>query len=327
MNRLEKSTALVLGSLAFDHVMSSLENYYESLSIDHESKIVQGTFTSVRKVVHFGGTAGNIAYNMAQLGGRPIVVATVGPDFKNMKYEKHLKSSGVDIRVNYIDDESTACCYIFNDNSNNQITVFHSGALNAASRINLKEVLTEDDGVDISINAPNNIDAMLRFSRDLKDLSIREIFDPGQVSGILKREQLEEILDNAFAFISNEHEIQLIEKRFGINVLDYRDELDWIIMTRGAEGSIIYQKDKTTKLPIARADVVKDPTGAGDAFRGGLLYGLTRGLNVIEAARIGAVMGSIAIETIGPQTWKFNPEKFRQRYTTNFGKLPAIFAK
>ncbi len=316
--------ALVLGSLAFDYIMSSPEDYYDSLSIKHDTKEVQGSFLSVKKLVSFGGTAGNIAYNMALLGGRPIVAGYVGDDFRSLAYETHLAKQGVDLRLECISDDSTASCYIFNDNRKNQIIVFHGGALNKNELIDLTKVIKMEDEVKIAINAPNNMVGMVKFSKQLKTLGIPSIFDPGQVINALTPEQFKEILTNSTAFISNEHEYQAVNKRFGIDLSEITDNFDWIITTKGSQGSIVNERGKTTEIPLSKARSVQDPTGAGDAFRGALLYGLARGLDVVHAARLGAVMGSINVEHVGGQSYVLDKDDFTRRYKETFKEDPAV---
>ncbi|MHA1684162.1 MAG: PfkB family carbohydrate kinase [Promethearchaeota archaeon] len=319
----ETRRALVLGSIAFDYIMDSPENYYDAISIDHDSKVLQGTFLSVKKIVRFGGTAGNIAYNMAKLGGKPIVTAAVGEDFQTFKYDEHLKNTGVDARVEVFTEDTTASCYIFNDVAKNQLTVFHGGALNFGDKIDLKSVITGDDNISIAINAPNNMAAMTRFSTQLKERGIPAIFDPGQILNALTDEQFHTILENSSAFISNDHEFKAVKKRFGVDLMERLDVLDWIITTKGAAGSTIYTRDDELDIPVVPAGRILDPTGAGDAFRGGLLRGLTGGLSLKDAARVGAVMGSINVEQAGGQG-VFELDTFRKRYEGTFGgKCPV----
>ncbi|HME55464.1 MAG TPA: carbohydrate kinase family protein [Candidatus Lokiarchaeia archaeon] len=313
----QQGKALVLGSIAFDYIMNSPEDYYDALSIDHDSKVVQGTFLSIKKVVHFGGTAGNIAYSMALLGGSPIVTGCVGTDFKMLGYEDHLKEKNVDLRIECIDDDTTASCYIFNDVRKNQLTIFHSGALNCSDKIDLASILDENE-VKIAINAPNNMAAMVNYSRQLKKYNIPAIFDPGQMINALTPEQFEEIFANSSAFISNEHELRAVNKRFGMDPREATDTFDWVITTKGSSGSEINARGEVTELPIATASAVVDPTGAGDSFRGALLYGLAKGLDIVQSAKLGVVMGSMKVEHPGGQMPSFDVTEFEQRYRETF---------
>jgi adenosine kinase len=316
--------ALVLGSLAFDYIMDSPENYYEALSIKHDKKEVQGTFMSVKKVVHFGGTAGNIAYSMALMGGKPIVAGCVGTDFKALGYDDHMKKTGVDLRVDCIAEDSTASCYIFNDVKKNQITVFHGGALNCSERLDLEKIVKKQDNVKIAINAPNNMAAMAKFSRQLSQMGIPAIFDPGQVLNALTPDQFTEILSNSQAFISNDHELEGVTKRFGEAARKAIDKLDWVITTRGASGSTIKVKGKVTELPIAKAKTLVDPTGAGDSFRGALLHGITKGLDIVQSAKLGVVIGSLKVEHAGGQLPALDMAEFKRRYKATFGEDSPI---
>ncbi len=311
--------ALVLGSLAFDYIMDSPENYYEAMSIQHDKKVIQGTFLSVKKVVHFGGTAGNISYSMALMGGKPIVAGCVGKDFAALGYEDRMKKTGVDLRVDCIADDSTASCYIFNDVKKNQITVFHGGALNCSGQLDLEKIVKKQDNVKIAINAPGNMAAMAKFSRQLSQMGIPAIFDPGQVLNALTPDQFTEILSNSQAFISNEHELEGVAKRFGDAARKAIDKLDWVITTRGSSGSTVKVKGKVTELPIAKAKSLVDPTGAGDSFRGALLYGITRGLDVVQSAKLGVVIGSLKVEHAGGQLPALDVNEFKRRYKETFG--------
>ncbi|NMC07281.1 MAG: carbohydrate kinase family protein [Candidatus Lokiarchaeota archaeon] len=323
-NTKPRGKALVLGSLAFDYIMDSPENYYEAMSIKHDKKEIQGTFMSVKKVVHFGGTAGNIAYSMALMGGKPIVAGCVGKDFAALGYEEHMKKTGVDLRVDCIDHDSSASCYIFNDVKKNQITVFHGGALNCSEQLDLENIVKKSDNVQIAINAPNNMAAMAKFSRQLVKMGIPAIFDPGQVLNALTPDQFTEILANSQAFISNEHELEGVTKRFGQAARDAIDKLDWVITTRGSSGSTIKVKGKVIELPIAKAKSVVDPTGAGDSFRGALLYGITMGLDVVQSAKLGVVIGSLKVEHAGGQLPSLDAKEFKKRYKDTFGEDAPI---
>lgn len=314
----QQGKALVLGSIAFDYIMNSPEDYYEALSIDHESKVVQGTFLSIKKVVHFGGTAGNIAYSMALLGGKPVVTGCVGTDFKLLGYEDHLKDKDVDLRIECVEDETTASCYIFNDVRKNQLTIFHGGALNCSDKIDLSTIIDANEDIKIAINAPNNMVAMVNYSRQLKKFGIPSIFDPGQMINALTPEQFEEILSNSSAFISNEHELRAVNKRFGLDLRESIDNFDWVITTKGSNGSEINIRGEVTELPIALARTVVDPTGAGDSFRGALLYGIAKGLDVVQSAKLGVIMGSMKVEYPGGQMPSFDLAEFAQRYRETF---------
>jgi adenosine kinase len=311
--------ALVLGSIAFDYIMSVPENYYDALSINHETQEVQGTFISVKKIVSFGGTGGNIAYNMALLGGKPILPAYVGEDFKALGYQDHLAAAGVDARVETITDDSTASCYIFNDLKKNQITIFHGGALNETEKLDLPSIISSDDEVAIAINAPNNMPAMAKFAAQLREMDIPCIFDPGQMLNILTEEQCMACYENATAFISNEHEYEGIKKKHGIDVYE-GNRFVWVITTKGSRGSEIHKGDEVIEIPCVPAGEVVDPTGAGDAYRGGLLAGLTAGLDIVSAAKIGAVMGSINVEHVGGQSYNIDMADVASRYENIFGE-------
>lgn len=324
MNNAKIESALVLGSIAFDYIMNCPNDYYETLSINHETREVQGAFQSVKKLMNFGGTAGNIAYNMAQLGGKSIIAATVGPDFSSLAYKNHLEKCGIDLRVEVIDSDSTASCYIFNDVKKSQLIIFHGGALNHAESLNLREIIKANDKVSIAINAPNNMPAMVKFSEDLKEMSIPCIFDPGQMINALSQEQFDAILPNSSAFISNEHELNAVEKKFKVNLLEMEDQFDWIITTLGSQGSRIHVGGEFVDIPVVKASRVQDPTGAGDAFRGGMLYGLTRGLDIVDSAKIGAVMGSLNVEHDGGQSYVVDIQSFKKRFEDTFNETSPV---
>jgi adenosine kinase len=265
----------------------------------------------------FGGTAGNIAYNLALLGERPLILASAGKDFGS--YEKWLTGHGLSLKgIRRIPDEFTAGAYITTDKADNQITGFNPGAMK-------HQCLYELDGADpaetLAIIAPGNLDDMVTYSRVCKEKSIPYLFDPGQSIPALSSERIVEMVTGSKLTISNDYELELITRTTGLSMSDMLDRTEAIITTLGDKGALIATKNGETRVSAAKAEVVSDPTGAGDAFRAGLIKGMILGKNLIEAARMGAVSASFGVECQGTQCHTFSLEQFWARYEANFGPM------
>ena len=305
---------LVSGSLAYDRIMDFPEKFSDHILPD-KIHILNVCFLVNGLKEQFGGTAGNISYNLALLGERPLILAAAGKDFDN--YGNWLTSLGLPLEgIRCIDGEFTAGAYITTDQADNQITGFNPGAMRHPCNY-------EVDGVEphntLAIIAPGNVDDMTAYSRAYKDRSIPYIFDPGQQIPVINSELLIEMLNGSKLFISNDYELEMVMRSTGLGKKDLLEKTQAVVTTLGDRGSVVLTRDGETLVPVARASDVLDPTGAGDAFRAGLIKGMIMGKTIVEAARMGAVSSSFSVQCQGTQCHKFTLDEFWARYEANFG--------
>jgi adenosine kinase len=329
-----KNKVLVLGSLAFDYIMSFKENFINAVSIDHDKEEYQSTITADSRHQFFGGTAGNIAYNLGLLSiAKVSILGSVGNDFEPLGYKEHLKKfKNIDLKVDLYEDLFTAACYIVNDIKSNQMIIFHGGALDKCKDIDLREKISSSEEFVYAINSTQSVEAMTNFSTQLNDLKIPVIFDPGQVTPLFQRENLIDILKKSDLLIGNSHEIKRIKEKSGLSEESILEYVKAIIITRGSEGSELAYTDENNKIfkihiPIATPIKVEDTTGAGDGYRAGILSGLVLNMTLLDSCRLGAIIGSFVVETTGAQTQIFNFNQVRKRFFNTFGFTPAEFEK
>ena len=320
-----ENTSLVLGSIAFDYIMK-FDGRFKDVILPDTDQNLTGSFNVSSLRVRFGGTAGNISYNLALLGVKAIAVSSTGDDFVAMKYDDHLKKVGVDLRLIGHPEERTAAAYIVSDAANNQLSIFHPGALKHAGKISIREAVGNMiDKIKIAIIAPNPVDAFVNYSRELVKLKIPFIFDPGQVTPAFTPEQLMRIIPDSRLLIANTHEIELVKKKLSVSIEQLLKEVPNIIVTEGAKGSTIYGQGYTKRVAIAKPRVFRDPTGAGDGYRAGLMLGLLNSMSLEESAEIGAVVGSFVVEGDGPQDHVFDMKEVKERFEQTYNqklKLP-----
>jgi len=326
---MHKTKVLVLGSLAFDYIMGFKENFINAVSIDHEKEEYQSTVTADSRYQFFGGTAGNIAYNLGLLNlAKVSLFGSVGIDFERLGYKDHINQfKNIDLLVDVHDDLFTAACYIVNDIKSNQMIIFHGGALEKCKDINLKEKITDPEDFIYAINSTQSVEAMTNFALQLNDLNIPSIFDPGQVTPLFQKENLIDILTKSEILIGNTHEIKKIKEKSELTEETILKHVKAIIKTMGPEGSELIYKDNKDKIlrihiPIASPKKVEDTTGAGDGYRAGILSGLTLNMTLLDSCRLGAIIGSFVVETNGAQTQSFNLYKVRERFLKTFGYIP-----
>jgi adenosine kinase len=280
--------------MAFDTIAVFEGRFKEHILADRiQSLSVSFLVPSMRK--EYGGCSGNIAYNMNLLGGAPVPVATVGEDAG--EYMQRLSDLGIDVsRVKVIPETFTAQCFITTDLDDNQITAFHPGAMSFAAQNDLS-----DADAAWAIVAPDAKEGMFAHAERLHKRGIPFIFDLGQAMPLFDGADLERMLKLAQALTVNDYEAGVVEQRTGRSVADIARTLQAVVVTRGAEGATLHTEGKTVQIEPVRASQVVDPTGCGDAQRGGLLYGLTSGWNWEDSCRLGNVMGAIKIASRGPQ--------------------------
>jgi adenosine kinase len=265
----------------------------------------------------FGGTAGNIAYSLSLLQEQPFILATIGKDYQN--YFEWLGKNNIPVDgIRIISEEFTAGAYITTDMADNQITGFNPGAMKYPSGYGLENAAAENA---IILIAPGNLDDMISYARICRERGIPYICDPGQSLSKWDGKTLSEWLHGSTALISNDYELELIMKMTGMKKEGLLQLTEKIITTLGENGSHIYFPGSDIHIPAAKVSDVVDPTGAGDAYRAGLLKGMTSGRDIEISARMGAVAAVYAIEHYGTQEQAYTYEEFVERYMSNFGEL------
>ena len=306
-------SALICGSLAYDTIMVFPEPFKDHILPD-KMHILNVSFLVPKMRREFGGVAGNISYNLKLLGGTPYPMATVGDDFG--PYRDRLESLGISTRyVRHLPGEFTPQAFITTDIDDNQITAFHPGAM---SQSHLNRV-GETEGMKIGIVAPDGREAMIQHSRDFVEAGIPHIFDPGQGMILFNGQQLKQFIEEAHWIALNDYEFQVLQERTGMNPADIAQRVEALIVTRGGDGSVIITQEGETEIAVVKADAIKDPTGCGDAYRAGLIYGLLNDFDLITTCRIGSLMGSIKIAAQGPQNHAPDLAEIEQRFFEAYG--------
>jgi adenosine kinase len=305
--------ALICGSLAYDNIMVFPDRFKNHI-LPEKIHILNVCFMVPELRREFGGCAGNIAYNLKLLGGDPLPMGTVGSDFG--PYFEWFDRAG--IRRDYItvvNNTLTAQAFITTDLDDNQITAFHPGAMNFSH----KNSVSNTAGVTVGLLAPDGREGMIQHAREFVEAGIPFMFDPGQGMPMFSQDDLLQFIEQARWLAVNDYEWQLMQDRTGLSSRDLTERVEALIITRGAEGSSIYTQDHHYVIPAAQARAVKDPTGCGDAYRAGLLYGLMNKLDWETTGRIAALMGAIKIEHHGTQNHRFSRSEFEARYQESFG--------
>ena len=299
---------LVSGSLAYDRIMDFPGSFADHV-LPEKIHTLNVSFTVNGLHEKFGGTAGNIAYALSLLGEKPTILATIGCDYA--RYFEWLKTNKIDTDgITIIEDEFTAGAYITTDQADNQITVFNPGAMKYQVPYNFDKV---DAKNSIAIVSPGNVDDMTAYPKIYREKGIRYIFDPGQSLPMWEGKALADAIDGAEILITNDYELDLVVKMTGLGVDELLKKTKMIISTRGEEGSRIYTPDAEVEVCAIKAKQVSDPTGAGDAYRAGLIKGLIDGKDIEQCAIMGSACASFAVENYGTQEYSFTMAEFEQR--------------
>lgn len=302
---------IVSGSLAYDRIMD-FPGYFADHILPEKIHVLNVCFQVNGMKVKFGGTAGNIAYALALMGEKPIICATIGNDYHG--YFDWLAKTGISTEnIRIIEEEATAGAYITTDQADNQITGFNPGAMKYTADLDLSGCHPEDT---LFIVAPGNLEDMKNYPRLCKDKGIEYIFDPGQSLPVWEGPELAGAIEGCKILICNDYEQDLITCKTGLKKQDLLKRAGTIITTLGEFGSQICSQEGEIKIPAVKVDKAVDPTGAGDAYRGGLISGLVRGQNMEAAAKLGSVCASFAVESYGTQEYNFTWEDFEKRLQT-----------
>ena len=308
----------VSGSLAYDRIMDFPGRFVDHI-LPEKIHILNVCFMVNGLKERFGGTAGNIAYNLALLQESPYILATAGKDFG--PYREWLEQLGLPLAgIKEIPQEFTAGAYITTDLSDNQITGFNPGAMKFASEYGFDGL---DPAAALGIVAPGSLEDMLAYTRFYKKRGVRYIFDPGQSIPAWGGDDLREMTTGSQALIVNDYELEMFRQKTGLDVTGLLALTPNLITTRGELGSLLQADGASEEVPAVTARQVLDPTGAGDAYRAGLLKGLALGVSWGEAARMGAVLASFCVEQQGTQEHRLEIKEFWDRYAETFGTPPA----
>ncbi len=306
-------SSLICGSLAYDTIMLFGGRFAEAILPEQLHKVnVAFLVPSLRR--EFGGCAGNIAYNLKLLGGDPHIMATLGQD--GAPYLERLTALGIATEhIRTIADAYTAQAFITTDADNNQITAFHPGAMTLSHRNRVADA----GAVKLAIVAPDGRDGMLQHARDCAELGIPFIFDPGQGLPMFNGEELQALIGLATYVAVNTYEAELLIERTGLGLNQIAERVSALIVTHGELGAEIFTGGQTIHIPCVPADAVVDPTGCGDAFRAGLLYGLTHDMDWPTTGRLASLMGAIKIAQQGGQNHAPSRAEIEQRFQQAFG--------
>ena len=311
---------VVTGSIAFDYLMSFPGKFTEHILPEHLDRLSVSFLVDTMEKRR-GGCGPNIAYTLALLGERPLLMATAGEDFSD--YRRWLEAAGIDTSlVKQIPGKFTASFFCSTDQTNNQIASFYTGSMANAAELSFRTV----KDCRLAIIAPNDPAAMVQYAEECRTLGIPFIFDPGQQCARMSGDELTDGVLGATVVICNDYEFELLGQKTGMREADVLAQAKALVITRGEHGCSVYTPDG------ARVDVaavsphrIVDPTGVGDAFRGGLMKGLALGLPYDACARLGSVAATYALEHLGGQSHAYTWPEFQKRYEAHFGPLiPAV---
>jgi adenosine kinase len=307
---------LICGSIAYDTIMVFRDRFKNHILPDR-LHILNVAFLVPDMRREFGGCAGNIGYNLGLLGGEPLIMATVGDDYAPYEARlKELKLTRQHIRA--IPNTYTAQAFITTDLDDNQITAFHPGAMNHSHENHAHEA----KDVELGIIAPDGREGMLQHAAELHAAGVPFVFDPGQGLPMFSGEELMRFVERASYVTVNDYEGEMLQERTGKRLEELARKVKALVVTLGARGSLIMTNGQQVEIPAVTAQQVLDPTGCGDAFRAGLLYGIAAGFDWAVSGRLASLLGSIKITSRGGQNHHFTRDEIAQRYKESFGNRP-----
>ena len=307
---------LICGSIAYDTIMVFRDRFKNHILPD-QLHILNVAFLVPDLRREFGGCAGNIGYNLAMLGGEPLIMAAVGDDY--MPYDERLKKLALPQQhVRQVPGTYTAQAFITTDLDDNQITAFHPGAMNHSHENHVADAA----GVKLGIVAPDGREGMLQHAREFHAAGVPFVFDPGQGLPMFGGEELNQFVAMATYVTVNDYEGRMLQERTGRTLEELARGVKALVVTLGAKGSLLMANGKSAEIPAVPAAKVIDPTGCGDAYRAGLLYGIAAGFDLAVAARLASVLGSIKIASRGGQNHRFTRDEIAERYRESYGSRP-----
>jgi len=306
---------VVTGSVAFDYLMSFPGKFTDHFLADHLNR-VSLSFLVDTMDKRRGGCAPNIAYTLALLGERPLLMATAGEDFG--EYRRWLEAAGIDTSaVKQIDGKFCASFFCSTDQHNNQIASFYTGAMADAGQLSFRTLRD----VGLAIISPNDPGAMLQYADECRTLDIPFVFDPGQQCARMDGDQLRDGVRGATVVIVNDYELELLRQKTGMSEADLLNAARVLIVTRGEHGSSVVTRSARVDVNAVTPHRIVDPTGVGDAFRGGLMKGMALGLPYQVSCQMGSVAATFALEHLGGQSHAYTWPEFASRYAEAFGPL------
>ena len=307
---------LICGSIAYDTIMVFRDRFKNHILPDR-LHILNVAFLVPDLRREFGGCAGNIGYNLGMLGGEPLIMATVGDDYQ--PYDERLRKLKLPQQhVRRIPNTFTAQAFITTDLDDNQITAFHPGAMNYSHENHVQAA----KDVTLGIVAPDGREGMLQHAREFREAGIPFVFDPGQGLPMFNGAELVRFVDMASFVTVNDYEGEMLQERTGSRLEELSRKVKALVVTLGARGSLIMTNGQRVEIPAVTAQQVLDPTGCGDAFRAGLLYGIAAGFDWAVSGRLASLLGSIKIAQRGGQNHHCTRDESAQRYKEAFGSRP-----
>jgi len=304
---------LICGSIAYDTIMV-FHDHFKNHILPEKIHILNVSFLVPDMRREFGGCAGNIAYNLQMIGGAPLIMAAVGDDYQ--PYSRRLKNLDlVQTHVRQVEDTFTAQAFITTDLADNQITAFHPGAMNFSHQNHVADA----KDVELGIVAPDGRDGMVQHAREFYESGIPFLFDPGQGLPMFSGEELLDFIKKADYITVNDYEGQLLQERTGYALEGLAKLVKGLVITKGSQGSVIYSNGKQIEIPCVKSDMEVDPTGCGDAYRAGLLYGIANEMDWQTTGQLGSLMGALKIAQRGGQNHSFSSDEIGQRYFEAFG--------
>lgn len=302
------------GSIAFDYLMTFPGHFGDHFLAD-KLESISLSFLVDKMIKRRGGIGPNIGYTMAMLGGSPILFGTVGQDFG--EYRSFLEQTGVDTSaVKVIEDDFTASFFATTDYDNCQIASFYPGAMSHAGEVKLSS--WRGDPLEMVVISPTDPEAMIQYVEEAQALNLPYLYDPSQQTVRLTGEELRQGVEGAYALFVNEYEFSLIEKHTGMTLDEIKDCLEILVITKGESGSTVITKKEELDIPAVPPEEILDPTGIGDAYRGGFLTGYSFQLDLKLCAEMGALAAAYCLEVDGPQSHHFTPETFIKRFREHF---------
>jgi adenosine kinase len=302
------------GSIAYDYLMSFPGQFKEHI-LKEKLESISLSFLVNKMVKRRGGVGPNIGYTMALLGGDPVLMSTVGQDFE--EFRSWLEDKGVDTRgVKVIPDEFTASFFATTDQNNSQISSFYPGAMSHAAEVTLNSWV--GDPLDLVVISPTDPEAMNSYVVEAAELKIPYVYDPSQQIVRLSGAELQRGVEGAYALFVNDYEFCLIEKHTGLSISEMRDLVEILVITKGEQGSIVYSQGQEYEIPAVPPEHVIDPTGVGDAYRGGFLTGLSYDLDLKLCGEMGSLAAAYCLETDGPQSHSYTAQQYVLRFRKHF---------
>jgi adenosine kinase len=311
-------SALICGSMAYDNIMVFPGRFKEQILAD-QLHILNVAFLVPEMRKELGGCAGNIAYNLRLLGGDPLIMATVGQDFDT--YRQQLNAHALDERfITTVDNTFTAQAYITTDLDDNQITAFHPGAMDHSHQ----NTVPAGAGIEIGMISPDGRQGMIDHAEQFAEAAIPFIFDPGQGLPMFDGVDLKRFVELATWVAVNDYEGKMLSERTGWSLEEIAKHVDALIVTRGGAGSEIFADGERIEIPAVEPAEILDPTGCGDAYRAGLIHGITKGLSWGDTGRLASILGAEKIAHRGTQNHRFSPDSLMQRFETAFGHAISL---